>query len=70
MNLSIPPKHLVGIDRNSWRIRRLAAFIAERSARGWTDAQLESYHQEFLRRIGGAPVKAGVVIKVDPPKAR
>lgn len=70
MNLVIPPKHLVGMDRNSQRLRRLAAFIADRRARGWTDKQLETYYAEFLRRVGGEMPKIGTIIKVDPPKDR
>ena len=68
--ISIPPKYLVGIDRNSQRIRRLAAFMADKKAKGWSDKQLDSYYREFLRRIGGPIPKAGVVVKVELPGSK
>lgn len=70
MNIAIPAKYLVGIDRNSQRIRRLAAFIEERKATGWSQELLDPYYKEFLRRMGGEPPKGGVVIQVDSPKGR
>ncbi len=59
--VEVPPKFLLGNDRNAQRIRRLMAFI-EVQPRG---KKIDNYVDELKRRINPKPnKKPGVVVNV------